>query len=211
MSFFHEMKKRVLEENPIFGLMLGLCPTLAVTTSLKNAVGMGIAAGVVLICSNIVISAIRKIVPSTVRIPVFIVVIASFVTMVDLSMEAYFPELHKSLGLFIPLIVVNCIILGRAEAFASKNDVLSSALDGLGMTIGFTAALSLLGGIREVLGAGSLWGVPVGALIPGCSSAAAAIGLRPAILMILPPGAFIVMGLLMGYFQYRRGDGGCTC
>lgn len=205
-----EFTKGIFAENPVFALMLGLCPTLAVTTSLKNGVGMGLAGGAVLICSNIAISLIRKVTPDKIRIPVFIVVIASFVTVVDLSMEAFVPALHKSLGLFIPLIVVNCIILGRAEAFASKNGVGASALDGLGMTVGFTWALALIGGIREVLGSGSLWGVPVSVMlqkVPGLGwipDAVGVVGIKPAIMMILPPGAFILMGCLMAYFQARK-------
>ena len=218
MSSAKEFTKGIFEENPVFALMLGLCPTLAVTTSLKNGVGMGLAGGAVLIASNVVISMIRKVVPEKIRIPIFIVVIASFVTVVDLMMEAYTPDLHKSLGLFIPLIVVNCIILGRAEAFASKNGIFASILDGVGMTIGFTWALALIGGIREILGTGNLWGYPwyvalskipiIGLLLGPLANAASrllgTIGVKPAILMILPPGAFILMGILMGYFQNRK-------
>ncbi len=213
-----EFTKGIFEENPVFALMLGLCPTLAVTTSLENGVGMGLAGGAVLICSNIVISLLRKVTPEKIRIPIFIVIIASFVTMVDLLMEAYIPGLHKNLGLFIPLIVVNCIILGRAEAFAFKNGVFASFLDGLGMTVGFTWALALIGAIREIFGTGNLWNMPwyealasipllgavLGPLAKSFSGILGAIGVKPAILVILPPGAFILMGLLMGYFQHRR-------
>jgi len=201
-----EFTKGIFAENPVFGLMLGLCPTLAVTTSLENGLGMGVAGGAVLICSNVVISLIRKWVPDKIRIPIFIVVIASFVTMVDLVMAAFTPGLHKELGLFIPLIVVNCIILGRAEAFASKNGVVDSFLDGLGMTVGFTWALALIGAIREIFGTGALLGIPLSAwpiagklLVPF-----EWMGMSPAIMVILPPGAFIIMGFLMAYFQGRR-------
>ena len=215
MSAAKVFSRGIFKENPVFALMLGLCPTLAVTKKKKNGVGMGLAGGAVLICSNIVISLIRKVTPEKIRIPIFIVVIASFVTMVDLIMEAHTPELHKSLGLFIPLIVVNCMILGRAEAFASKNGTFSSILDGLGMSIGFTWALALIGAIREILGTGNLWGYPwyialakipvigavLGPIASFVSGILAAIGVEPAILLILPPGAFILMGIIMGIFQ----------
>jgi electron transport complex protein RnfE len=218
MSATNEFTKGIVRENPVFALLLGLCPTLAVTTSLKNGVGMGLAGGAVLICSNIVISLLRNVIPPKIRIPIFIVIIASFVTVVDLMMEANIPELHKSLGLFIPLIVVNCIILGRAEAYAYKQGVLNSALDGLGMTVGFTWALALIGGIREILGTGNLWGMPwhialgsipvaghvLGPFARVISDILGGIGVQPAILMILPPGAFILMGVLMGWFQNRK-------
>ena len=214
----NEFTKGIVRENPVFALLLGLCPTLAVTTSLKNGVGMGLAGGAVLICSNIVISVLRKAIPPKIRIPIFIVVIASFVTIIDLMMNAHLPELHKSLGLFIPLIVVNCIILGRAEAYAYKEGIVNSALDGMGMTVGFTWALALIGGIREVLGTGNLWGMPwhvalesipvlgliLGPLAKVFSDFLGTIGVQPAILMILPPGAFILMGILMGWFQNRK-------
>lgn len=217
-SAANEFTKGIVRENPVFALLLGLCPTLAVTTSLKNGVGMGLAGGAVLICSNIVISLLRKVIPPKIRIPIFIVVIASFVTIIDLLMEAQIPDLHKSLGLFIPLIVVNCIILGRAEAYAYKEGILNSALDGMGMTVGFTWALALIGGIREILGTGNLWGMPwnvalgsipvlgniLGPIATTFSDILGAIGIQPAILMILPPGAFILMGVLMGWFQHRK-------
>ena len=175
-----------LKENPTLRLLLGMCPSLAVTTLAKNGIGMGIAATVVLIGSNVVISLIRKIVPDKVRIPVFITVIAGFVTTVKMLMEAYFPDLNKQLGIFIPLIVVNCIILARAEMFASKNGPLLSALDGLGMGIGFTAALFVIGSVREILGAGTWMGITLTADL-----------FDPATIMILPPGGFLVMCCLI--------------
>jgi len=176
----------LIKENPTFVQLLGMCPTLAVTTSAINGVGMGLATTAVLTCSNIAISMIRKFIPDKIRIPAFIVVIASFVTIVGMLMEGYVPALFKALGLFIPLIVVNCIILARAEAFAFKNSVLDSALDGIGMGIGFTVALMILGSVRELLGAGSVFGFSVlGAAY------------KPAIIMILPPGAFLALGLLL--------------
>jgi electron transport complex protein RnfE len=190
MTATAELIKGIYKENPVFRLALGLCPTLAVSTSIQNAIGMGGAATFVLLGSNITISLIRKLIPAKVRIPCYIVVIASFVTIVELVMGAYLPELSKSLGIFIPLIVVNCIILGRAEAFASKNGVLISILDGIGMGIGFTFALVLIAAIREILGDGKLFGYMV--FGPGY---------RPALIMIMAPGAFVTMGLLMGYFN----------
>ena len=218
MSKVTEFTKGIVVENPVFALLLGLCPTLAVTTSLQNGVGMGLAGGAVLVCSNIVISLLRKFIPPKIRIPIFIVIIASFVTVIDLLMEANVPDLHKSLGLFIPLIVVNCIILGRAEAYAYKKGVLDSTLDGLGMAVGFTWALAIIGAIREILGTGNLWGMPwhialgsipiaghvLGPLANMFSGFLGGIGVEPAILMILPPGAFILMGILMGWFQHCK-------
>ncbi|MBR1672301.1 MAG: electron transport complex subunit E [Fretibacterium sp.] len=178
----------LLAENPTFVQCIGLCPTLAVTTSVANGVGMGIAATFVLIASNAVISLLRKMVPDEVRIPIFIVVIAGFVTVIQFLMEGFAPELNKALGIFIPLIVVNCIILARAEAFASKNGVIASALDGVGMGLGFTCALTFLGSIREVLGSGTLLGTPV-------------VGFDPILLVVLAPGGFIVLGCCMGAFR----------
>ncbi|MCR5346384.1 MAG: electron transport complex subunit E [Fretibacterium sp.] len=178
----------LLAENPTFVQCIGLCPTLAVTTSVANGVGMGIAATFVLIASNAVISMLRKMVPDEVRIPIFIVVIAGFVTVIQFLMEGFAPELNKSLGIFIPLIVVNCIILARAEAFASKNGVIASALDGVGMGLGFTVALTFLGAIREVLGSGTLLGTQV-------------VGFDPILLVVLAPGGFIVLGCCMGAFR----------
>ena len=188
MGLWQEFNKGIIKQNPVLRLVLGMCPTLAVTTAAINGVAMGCAVIFVLLGSNIVISLIRKVVPAKVRIPVFIVVIASFVTTVDLIMAGFFFELHKVLGIFIPLIVVNCIILGRAEAFASKNPIFSSILDALGMGIGFTLALIVLGSIREILGNGTIFGFDV----------LNSLGYQKFIIMLLPPGAFIALGLLMG-------------
>ena len=194
MKLWNEFIKGLWRENPIFRLVLGMCPTLAVTTSVENALGMGLAASFVLICSNIVISAVRKFIPGKVRIPCFIVVIATFVTIVDLIMHAYVPALHKSLGLFIPLIVVNCIILGRAEAFASKHPIVLSTVDGIGMGIGFTLGLAVLGACREILGNGTItiWG-DLQFAIPGFD---------PILLLILAPGGFIALGCLLGLMNH---------
>ena len=190
-----ELVKGFFKENPIFCIVLGLCPTLAVSTSLDNAIGMGAAATFVLFGSNSMISLIRKRIPDRIRIPIYIVVIASFVTIVSLAMQAYTPGLNKALGIYVPLIVVNCIIFGRAEAFASKNNVIRSSLDGLGMGIGFTLSLLLISAIRELLGTGSL-------KIFGISLASAPI--EPAMVFILAPGALLVMGLLLAFFAYIR-------
>lgn len=194
MKMMGELTKGFFKENPIFVIMLGMCPTLATSTSMSNAVGMGIAATFVLVCSNILISMLRKIIPNTIRIPCYIVVIAAFVTIVDLSMKAWFPELSKSLGIFIPLIVVNCIILGRAEAFAGKSGIIASTLDGIGMGIGFTMALLLLAFIRELTGTGKLFNLVI---LPENY-------FNPALIMILPPGAFLVLGSLMALFAWLR-------
>ncbi len=175
-----------IKENPVLRLVLGTCPTLATTTMAINGVGMGIAATFVLICSNVAISALRKIIPDKVRIPAFITVIAGFVTVVQMLVKAFLPALDKSLGVFLPLIVVNCIILGRAEAFASKNTVIDSALDGLGMGLGFTLTLTVMGSIREFLGAGSVFGFA----IPGMSKYAMSV-------MTSAPGGFLMFGVLM--------------
>lgn len=177
----------IITENPTFRLVLGMCPTLAVTTAAINGVGMGLATAFVLICSNLVISLLKDYIPSQVRIPSFIVVAATFVTMTGMLMEAYVPTLFNSLGIFIPLIVVNCIILGRAESFASKSTPVDAVADGLGMGLGFTLALTLLGIIREVLGSGTIFGAKI---MPQAFD--------PAVIMILPPGAFITLGLLLG-------------
>ena len=179
----------LLNENPTFRLVLGTCPTIAVTTAAINGVGMGLAATFVLIGSNVVISLLRKVIPDKVRIPCFIVVICTFVTMIQMLMQAFLPSLYESLGIFIPLIVVNCIILARAEAFASKNGVLASAVDGAGMGIGFTCALTLIGSIRELLGTGGIFGMNI--LGAGYAS-------NPMLLFILAPGGFITFGLLLG-------------
>ncbi len=186
MSFLKQIKNGIVTENPTFRLVIGMCPTLAVTTSAVNGLGMGLSTAVVLIGSNMVISAIRKVVPNKIRIPIFIVVIASFVTIVSMLLQAYLPSLNKSLGIFIPLIVVNCIILQRAEAFASSNTVMRSMADGIGMGLGFTLALTVLGLVRELIGAGSIFGVS----IFGGS-------FEPALIFIQPPGAFLTLGLLM--------------
>jgi len=186
MSLAKEFFKGFWRENPTFKLVLGMCPTLAVTTSAINGVGMGLATAFVLVCSNVAISLLRKSIPDKVRIPAYIVLIASFVTVAELCMEAYVYNLYKALGIFIPLIVVNCIILGRAEAFAGKNPVLPSFLDGLGMGLGFTLSLTVLGSVRELFGAGAIFGVKVfGA------------GYIPLLLMVLPPGAFLTLGFLL--------------
>jgi electron transport complex protein RnfE len=186
MSLYNEFKKGLWKENTVFRLLLGMCPTLAVTTSAVNGLGMGLATTFVLVGSNVVVSLLRQLIPSKVRIPAFIVIIATFVTVVQLSMEAYFYDLYKALGIFIPLIVVNCIILGRAEAFASKNQLLPSMADGLGMGTGFTLSLFVLGAVRELFGSGTLLGYSV----LGSSY-------QPFLLLILPPGAFIAMGVLL--------------
>lgn len=185
-SLGKELTKGIIAENPVLRLVLGTCPTLATTTSVQSALGMGLAASIVLICSNIVISALRKVIPDKVRIPAYIVIIASFVTIVQMVVKAFAPSLDEQLGVYLPLIVVNCIILGRAEAFASKNPVLASALDGVGMGIGFTAALFLMSSVREILGAGSFLGLS----IPFLSQ-------NPMLIFILPPGGFFVFGILM--------------
>jgi len=187
----------IFKENPTFVMMLGLCPTLAVSTKAIYGLGMGIAATLVLLGSNIFISMLRKFIPSKIRIPAYIVVISTFVTIVDLLMAAFLPPLHEALGIFIPLIVVNCIILGRAEAFAQKNGIIPSMLDALGMGVGFTLALLLIGIIREFLGAGSLTFEMLGKGFTLSLSK-----FDPMIIMILPPGAFFTIGLLMGFFNY---------
>ncbi|MBR5573260.1 MAG: electron transport complex subunit E [Paludibacteraceae bacterium] len=179
----------ILRENPVFALVLGMCPTLATTTSAINGMSMGLATTFVLICSNVVISLLKNLIPDKVRIPAFIVVIATFVTMVQLLMQAYLPAIYEVLGLFIPLIVVNCIVLGRAEAFAAKNTVGLSALDGLGMGLGFSLALTLIGAVRELLGTGSLFGMNLYSETYGM------------LIFVLAPGAFIVLGYLMALVQ----------
>ncbi|MEI7884304.1 MAG: electron transport complex subunit E [Clostridia bacterium] len=185
MRYTQEFTKGLIAENPLFVQLLGTCPALAVTTSVNNAIGMGVAFTAVLIASNFVISLIKKVVPNEVRIPAYIVVIATFVTLIEMLMHAYVPALYISLGLFIPLIVVNCIILGRAEAFASKNNIRRSILDALGMGTGYTLALILIAGIREILGGGSIMGLSLFGQ-----------NFQPMLVMILPPGAFITMGFL---------------
>lgn len=184
----------IVDENPAFVQVIGMCPTLAVTTSAINGLGMGISTTVVLICSNIVISLIRKIIPDKIRIPSFIVVIATFVTIVGMILKAYLPSLDKALGLFIPLIVVNCLILARAESFASKRNPIESCVDGIGMGLGFSLALTLLGAIRELLGNGSIFGLS----LFGAS-------FEPILLFILPPGAFLTLGFLLAGLNKIRG------
>ena len=183
----------IFKENPVFVLMLGLCPTLGVTSSAINGFAMGLAVIAVLSCSNLIISALKKYIPAQVRIPAFIMVIASLVTIVGMVMEAYTPNLYKVLGLFIPLIVVNCIVLGRAESFASKNGVFASFVDGIGSGLGFTVALTFLGVIREILGNGSLFGINI---MPESYS--------PALIFILPPGAFITIGFILAALNYIK-------
>jgi len=184
MNQLQNFTKGFIKENPILVLVLGTCPTLATTSSSLNGIGMGIATTFVLIGSNVVISMLSNLIPDKVRIPVFVVIIASFVTVVDLLMQAYVPGLYEKLGIFIPLIVVNCIVLGRAEAFACKNSVISSFIDGLGMGLGFTLALGILGAIREIIGSGSIFGYK---FIPG----------EGILVFILAPGAFIALGYLI--------------
>lgn len=199
MSLYREFVKGLWRDNAVFRLLLGMCPTLAVTTSAKNGLGMGLATTFVLVCSNAAVAALRKVIPAQVRIPCYIVVIASFVTVVQLCMEAYVYDLYQALGIFIPLIVVNCVILGRAEAFASRNPVVPALADGVGMGTGFTLALFVLGAVREIGGSGMLLGLNLfGA------------GYQPMLLLILPPGAFIALGLLlaaMNRWEARAGRG----
>ncbi len=185
MNQLNNFTKGFLKENPVFVLLLGMCPTLGVTSSAINGLGMGLATTFVLLMSNMVISIVKGFIPDKVRIPSFIVIIAAFVTVVQLAMQAYLPALYKSLGLFIPLIVVNCIVLGRAEAFASKNNVLSSAIDGLGIGLGFSFALVLLGGIREILGSGKIFDMTIYHEN------------YVTLIFVLSPGAFIVLGYLI--------------
>lgn len=187
MSIISErLKAGLIKDNPTFVQVLGMCPTLAVTTSVTNSIGMGLSTTAVLICSNFVISLLRKVIPSKIRIPAFIVIIASFVTVIEFLLKAYIPSLYSALGLFIPLIVVNCIILGRAEAYASKNSPIAAVFDGIGMGLGFTVSLTVIGCIREILGVGTFMGYPV---TPSFYT--------PATIMILAPGAFFTLGILM--------------
>lgn len=190
-SFKERLNNGIVTENPIFVQVLAMCPTLAVTTNAENAVGMGLASTVVLIFSNMIISAIRKFIPDKIRIPAYIVIIASFVTIVDMLMQGYLPSLYSSLGIFIPLIVVNCIILGRAESYASKNKVLPSIFDAIGMGLGFTVALFAIGAFRELLGAGQIFGYQI-----------MKESFKPASIMILAPGAFFTVGALMTLINY---------
>ena len=185
MNYLNLIKNGIIKDNPTFVLLLGMCPTLATTTSATNGMSMGLATMFVLICSNVVVSLIKNLTPDKVRIPVFVVVIASFVTLLQMSLKAYLPEINKSLGLFIPLIVVNCIILGRAEAFACKNGPVGSFFDGVGIGLGFTLGLTLLGAVRELFGAGSLFGL---LLLPETTNI---------LLFILPPGAVSTLVFLI--------------
>ena len=196
MNVLKVLKNGIIDENPTFIPVIGMCPTLAVTTSMENGIGMGLSTMAVLTCSNLVISLIRKFVPDQVRIPCFVVVIASFVTIIQMLLQAYLPELNASLGVYIPLIVVNCIILARAEAFACKNGVVASIFDGVGMGLGFTLALTLIGAIRELLGSGSILGMTV---LPDA--------FPKTILMILPPGAFFTLAFLIVVFNALRNKG----
>ena len=189
-NYLKQLKSGILDQNPTLVQLLGMCPTLATTTSLKNAFGMGMAATAVLICSNVFISLLRKFIPKQVRIAAYIVIVSGFVTAVELLMRTYMGSLYRSLGLFIPLIVVNCIILARAEAFASKNKVIPSLVDGLAMGLGFTFALCILSTIREILGAGTLLGHPL-----------FGDNVQPAIMMILPAGGFLTLGFVIALFQ----------
>lgn len=192
MNYLNIIKNGIVKENPTFVLMLGMCPTLATTTSANNGLAMGLATMFVLICSNVVISLIKNLTPDKVRIPVFIVVIASFVTLLQMVMQAYVPDVYASLGLFIPLIVVNCIILGRAEAFAAKNGAVASLMDGIGIGLGFTFGLTLLGICRELLGGGSVFGIT---LLPETYNM---------LMFVLPPGAFITLGFLVAVINKIR-------
>ena len=189
-KYLQQLYEGIFTNNPVLVQLIGMCPTLATTTSLNNGIGMGLAATAVLICSNAVISLLRKFIPSKVRIAAYITIIAGFVTAVDLLLQAYLPSLSKSLGLFIPLIVVNCIILARAEAFASKNKVLPSIVDGLAMGLGFTFALCILSSIREILGTGTIAGVSLFGE-----------NYEPMIMMILPAGGFLTLGCVIALFQ----------
>lgn len=185
MNYYKELTKGILKENPVLVMLLGTCPTLATTTLISSSIGMGLATTFVLVCSNIVISLIKNFIPKEVRLPSYIVVIAGFVTFVSFILQSYFPDLYASLGIFLSLIVVNCIILGRAEMFASKNNVLASAIDGIGMGIGFTLALFLIGATREILGSGTFFGMKIGDWY------------EPMIFFITPAGGFLVFGVLI--------------
>jgi electron transport complex protein RnfE len=197
MNFKKQFKEGLLTQNPVLGQLLGLCSTMAITTTLFNGLGMGLSVTIILICSNVVISLLRNVIPSKIRIAAYIVVIAGFVTMVDLLLQAFLPSLSDSLGVFIPLIVVNCIILGRAEAFASKNGVLASAVDGLCQGIGYTVALVLMCIIRELLGSGTF-----GAGVLSADGIRIIPSDYPALMLILPFGGFLVLGCLMAAFQW---------
>ncbi|MCK5760944.1 MAG: electron transport complex subunit RsxE [Candidatus Delongbacteria bacterium] len=197
MNKLQNFTKGFFKENPVLILALGLCPALAVTTSIENGLGMGMATTAVLIGSSTIVSILKKFIPGNIRIPLFIIIIATFVTAIDLTLQAFIPALSESLGLFIPLIVVNCIILGRAEAFAYKKSVLNSIIDAIGMGIGFTIALVLISAVREFAGTGALYGYPLFQLM-GIE------GFKGSIMMILPPGGFLTMGLILGFMQWNK-------
>ncbi len=193
MSFSRIIRNGLIDENPTFAQVIGMCPTLAVTTSAINGIGMGLATTFVLVGSNVVISMIKKIVPDNVRIPAYVIVIASFVTIIEFLLKAFLPDLNNALGVFIPLIVVNCIILARAESYANKNTVIDSMFDGIGMGIGFTFALTIMGVIREFLGNGSVFDIT---LLPEAFPRTT--------IMILPPGAFFTLGFLIAFMTYLK-------
>ncbi|MBP6408755.1 MAG: electron transport complex subunit E [Fusobacteriaceae bacterium] len=193
---FREISRGIFKENPTFVLFLGLCPTLGVTTSAVNGIAMGLATLFVLILSNVIISMIKNLIPSKIRIPAYIMVIATLVTVLELSMKAYFPSLYEVLGIFIPLIVVNCIILGRAESYASKNSILNSMFDGIGNGLGFTLSLTVIGSIREIIGSGKLFGLSMVDKL-----------FDPAMIFILPPGAFITIGVLVAIINKYKQKG----
>lgn len=193
---FREISRGIFKENPTFVLFLGLCPTLGVTTSAVNGIAMGLATLFVLILSNVIISMIKNLIPSKIRIPAYIMVIATLVTVLELSMKAYFPSLYEVLGIFIPLIVVNCIILGRAESYASKNSILNSMFDGIGNGLGFTLSLTVIGSIREIIGSGKLFGLSMVEKL-----------FDPAMIFILPPGAFITIGVLVAIINKYKQKG----
>ena len=194
MKGIEVLKRGLITENPTFVQLLGMCPTLAVTTSLKNGLGMGLSATAVLIASNVIISLLRKLIPDKIRIAAYIVIIATAVTLIQMVLNAYLPDLASSLGIFIPLIVVNCIILARAEAFASKNTVGKSALDGLGMGLGFTGALCIISAVREILGSGTIWNIQLYGDV-----------IQPASIITLAPGGFIVLGIIIGVINAIKG------
>ncbi len=196
MSIVSNLTKGFFKENPVLVIGLGLCPSMAVSTSIDNGVGMGLATTAVLAGSSALISMFRKFTPDSIRIPIFVVIIAAFVTLIDMIMKAYVPALSKSLGIFIPLIVVNCIILGRAEAYACKNSVFDSIIDAIGMGLGFTITLTILSAFREILGTGAIKGIPIFTMM--------GIDFKGSLMMILPPGGFLTMGLVLGFLQWNR-------